>query len=71
MLICSHLLKTFLMKKFMFLHLFEQVNGQKTTVKKKKISFFKKNYVASLFTIFEKVLAICKFLYGSVFRCKV
>ena len=47
-----------------------QVNCQKTTVKR-KIAYFLKNYVASLFTIFEKVLAICNFFHCSVFRCKV
>ena len=41
-------------------HWFVQVNRQKTTVKK-KITYFLKNYVASLLTSFEKVLAICKF----------
>ena len=35
--------------------IFVQVNRQKTTVKK-KITYFLKNYVASLFTFFEKVL---------------
>ena len=50
--------------------IFVQVNRQKTTVKK-KITFFLKNYVASLFTIFEKVFAICKFFYRSMFRCNV
>ena len=48
------------MEKFIFVHWFVQVNRQKTTVKK-KIIYFLKNYVASLFTSFEKVLAICKF----------
>ena len=38
---------------------------------KKKTTYFFKNYVASLFTIFVKVLAICKFFYRLVFRCKV
>ena len=36
-----------------------QVNRQKTTVKK-KIAYFLKNYVTSLFIFFEKVFAICK-----------
>ena len=45
------------MEKFIFVHWFEQVNRQKTTVKI-KITYFLKNYVASLFLIFEKVLAI-------------
>ena len=58
--ICSHLLKKFLMEKFFFVHWFVQVNRQTTTVKK-KIIYFLKNYVACFFTIFEKVLAICKF----------
>ena len=53
--ICSH----FLMEKFIFVHWFVQVNRQKTTVKK-KITYFLKNYVASLFTFFEKAFAICK-----------
>ena len=56
--ICSDLIKKFLMEKFIFVHWFEQVNRQKTTVKI-KITYFLKNYVASLFLIFEKVLAIC------------
>ena len=56
--ICSHLLKKFLMGKFIFVHLFKQLNRQKTTVKK-KITYFLKNCVALLFTIFEKALAIC------------
>ena len=55
--ICSDLIKKFLMEKFIFVHWFEQVNRQKTTVKI-KITYFLKNYVASLFLIFEKVLAI-------------
>ena len=46
-------------KTLSFVHWFVQVNRQKTTVKK-KIIYFLKNYVASLFTFFEKV-----------FRCKV
>ena len=36
-----------------------EVNRQKTTVKK-KVAYFLKNYVASLFIFFEKVFAICK-----------
>ena len=34
-------------------------------------NLFFKNCVASLFTIFEKVLEICKYFYRLVFRCKV
>ena len=66
--ICSHLLKIkkFLMEKFIFFHWFVQVNRQKTTVKK-KITYFFLNYVASLFAVFEKVLAICKFFFTA--RC--
>ena len=60
--ICSHVSKRFIMEKFIFVHWFVQVNRQKTTVNK-KITYFLKNYVASLFTIFEKVLAICKFFF--------
>ena len=48
------------MEKFIFVHSFAQVNRQKTTVKK-KITYFLKNYVASVFTFFEKVFAINKF----------
>ena len=58
--ICSHLLKKFLNgEAHFFVHWFAQVHRQKTTVKKK--TFFLKNYVASLFTFFEKVFPICKF----------
>ena len=57
--IWSHSLNKFLTKKFIFFYGFVQVNRQKTTIKKK--TYFLKNYVASLFTIFEKVFAICKF----------
>ena len=57
--ICSHFLNKFLTENFS-VHWFMQVNRQKTTVKK-KITYFLKNYVASLFTFFEKVFAICKF----------
>ena len=46
-----------------------QVNRQKTTVKK-KITYFFKNCVTSLFTFFEKVFDSCKF-FTAVFRCKV
>ena len=52
---CSHFLK-----KVPFLHWFVQVNRHETTVKR-KITYFLKNYVASLFTFLEKVFAICKF----------
>ena len=47
-----------------------QVNREKTTVKK-KITYFLENCVASLFTIFEKVFAICKSFCHSVIRGKV
>ena len=47
-------------KVHFFVNWFVQVNRQKTTLKK-KITYFLKNYVASLFTFFEKVFAICKF----------
>ena len=46
-----------------------QVNRQKTTLKE-KITHSLKNYVAFLFTFFEKVFAISKFL-TTVFRCNV
>ena len=58
------------MEEFIFVHWFVQVSRQKTTVKK-KITCFPKNYAAFLFTVFEKGLAISKFFYRSVFRCKV
>ena len=58
--ICSHLLNKFLTRKFIFCALICAVNRQKTTVKK-KITYFLKNYVASLFTFFEKVFAVGKF----------
>ena len=54
----SHLLNKLKDKSF-FLYWFVQGNRQKTTVKK-KIAYFLKNYVASLFIFFEKVFAICK-----------
>ena len=54
---CSHLLDIFSMEKFV--HWFVQVHRQKTTLKKK--TYFLKNHVASLFTFFEKVFAICKY----------
>ena len=57
------------MEKFIFVHWFVQVKGQKTTVKK-KTTYFLKNYVPSLFTVFENVLETI-FFYRSVFRCKV
>ena len=56
---CLHLLNIFLTKKFIFCVLI-CASRQKTTVKM-KITYFLKNYVASLFTFFEKVIAICKF----------
>ena len=59
--ICSHLLKKFLAKNFIFCAFICAINRQKTTVKK-KITYFLKNYVGSLFTFFEKVFTICKFL---------
>ena len=37
--IYSHLLKKFLMEKFIFVHLFVQVNREKTTLKKKITDF--------------------------------
>ena len=43
------------------MHLFLQVNRQKTTVEKKK-TYFLKNYVAPLFTFFEKSLRFANFL---------
>ena len=54
------------MEKFIFVHWFAQVKGQKTAVKK-KITYFLKNYVPSLFTIFEKVFEICNFFFTA--RC--
>ena len=56
--------------KKIFVYGFVQVNKQKSTVKK-KMTYFLKNYVASSFTIFEKVFAIWIFFNYSVFRCKV
>ena len=75
---CSQLLKKFLMAKFVFVRWIVQVNRQKITVKKKitenyckiRRKYFLKNYVSSLFTVFENVLAICNFFYRSVFRYK-
>ena len=58
--ICSHLLKKFLMEKFIFVHWFVQVSIQKTIVKK-KITYYLKNYVAYLFTIFEESLQFAIF----------
>ena len=58
--ICSHLLNKFFTKNFIFCALI-CASRQKTTIKM-KITNFLKNYVASLFTFFEKVFAICKFL---------
>ena len=58
--ICSHLLNKFFTKNFSFCALI-CASRQKTTIKM-KITNFLKNYVASLFTFFEKVFAICKFL---------
>ena len=52
--------KEILNQKVIFSHWFVQINRQKTTVKNKR-AYFLKNYVASLFTIFEKVLAIWNF----------
>ena len=48
-------------------HWFLQVNRQRTVVKK-KITYFLKNYVTSLFPFFEKVFVIFN---CSMFRCKV
>ena len=53
------------MEKFIFVHWFVQVNRQKTTVKK-KITYFLKNYVASLFAIFESPCNLNYFLPISV-----
>ena len=47
-------------KLYFFVHLLVQVNRQKTTVKK-SITYFLKNYVAFLFTFFQKLFVICKF----------
>ena len=58
--ICSYLLNKFLRKSSFFVYWFVQLNKQKTTLKK-KISYFLKNCVASLFIFLEKVFAICKF----------
>ena len=58
--ICSQLLKKFLTEKFIFLHWFVPVNRQKNTAKK-KITYFLKKHVTSLFTFLQKVFAICKF----------
>ena len=49
-------------------NLFENVHwiiGQKTYVKK-KITCFLKNYVASGFTFFEKIQAICEFRFSHI-----
>ena len=45
------------MKKFIFGHWFVQVYRQRTIIKK-NTNYILKIYVAFLFTIFEKVLAI-------------
>ena len=58
------------MEKFIFVHWFVQVSIQKTIVKK-KITYYLKNYVAYLFTIFEESLQFAIFFYRSVFRYKV
>ena len=58
--ICSHLLNKFLTKKFIFCALICASKQTENTVKKKR-TYFLKNYVASLFTFFEKAFAICKF----------
>ena len=60
--ICSHLLKTFLMKKFIFLHWFEQVNGQKTNVKKKENNLFFSKIMLLLYSQFlKKSLQVANF----------
>ena len=72
---CSQLQKKFLMAKFVFVRWFVQVNRQKITVKKKitenyckiRRKYFLKNYVSSLLTVFENVLAICNFFFTA--RC--
>ena len=70
--ICSYLLNKFLTEKFIFCALFVQVNRQKTTVKK-KITYFLKNYVTSLFAFFALFASLCdlQIFYRLVFRCKV
>ena len=60
MLVCSHVLKKFLTNKFIYCALIYASKQTKNSVKK-KITYFLKNYVASLFTFFEKVFAIFKF----------
>ena len=67
--ICSHLLNKFLTKKFIFCA-FIYANKQTENTVKKKITYFLKNYVASLFTFSKKV---CNFktFYRLVFKCKV
>ena len=57
--ICSHLLNKFLTKKFIFCALI--CASRQNTTANMKITYFLKNYVASLFTFFEKVFANCKF----------
>ena len=60
MLVCSHVLKKFLTNKFIYCALICASKQTRNTVKK-KITYFLKNYVASLFTFFEKVFAIFRF----------
>ena len=54
--ICSHLLNKFLTEKFIFCALKWTENYYE-----EKITYSLKNYVASLFTFFEKVFGICNF----------
>ena len=58
--ICSHILNKFLTEKFIFCAL---ICASKWTENyyEEKISYSLKNYVASLFTFFEKVFGICNF----------
>ena len=58
--ICSYLLNKFLTKKFIFCA-FICANKQTENTVKKKITYFLKKYVGSLFTFPEKVFAIFKF----------
>ena len=67
--ICSHLLNKFSTKKFIFCALI-CASRQNITVNL-KITYFLKNYVASLFTFFEKSIWNLQIFYRQVFRCKV
>ena len=55
--ICSHLLNKFLTEKFMFCALI--CASRQNSTANIKITFILKNYVVSLFTLFEKVCAFC------------